>query len=1156
MFTKVVVCNVLFIVITDRGRVKTEKDEEDEGFYSGEEEYELDDSFESDEEVQDSFPAGDKTRAVSQSTQLGALWPKIGCVSAASNEGTGTGDDLDWALIEFDKPADYRPNLLLLFDREEEAAENRPLKENGKFTEDGSSRSVILLSGMGGVKNGTLSTSLSFLMMGPAKAFTKTYTLVLPHGSVLNAGDCGSWVVDPSTCEVYGHVVASDAMGDIYVVPLNATLRDMEKKLGADPVSLPTKADILTWLAQHAEAAAEQVTITARSNKKKVAFNDSKMDKVELPRDLQKLAGHSSSQASTSPAPSAIKTSTPIVDYCNSCNARFEGTSRDVRSNLLCHLRTTCSRQNEDVAPGIEGSISQGAKDILDERSERSSVENSKDVRQRTIANTSTQQTSPVPWSIRSMYPNFKKKSDSDSQQKDGDNGKSISNSKDNKPARFASSKKPAATASPTSISRDLKDDTKKSNSKKHLHSSPISKRLHDPSSALAGRISRDLPPAPPTPPVLPDQILSPPLATPLSPRLRQGGRLLAPFPPRLAPRLVHGHESFHESSSDGRHLSHNSKSRQVSYEGYNFTKCDSKQTGQKETWAVAKLAPMPVSQEDLKDQIKRNRRKHTSALDEYNDERMKGSKRKQVDNLIHERTKVDGDYGFEYVLASIKLDSRKTKSKSTETVSMQVILKRQLIAHFPHDSSTDLSMDFPTKLPSQVMDVTSGDEPGRVRNFGSGSQDVGHGGAAVSFAGHPEHGAFPESPAHGQSFGHGVQHVGDKLPPFHTAPHPLNSLDSPAQGVRQPPQPHSVPLIHQEMHSTQGHLEKVNNSKPKKKKVPKVVHITPETRKKRDNLSSSPSLSSLSSELDSDNSWTKTDATPDTVASGESREYRKEKESDKERNERSYDKDNIEWTPYTQERERPVYLNHGEEEHRRPYLAPAQRFRDVSSDWIHPRQDLDLDLDRHGRRLTSLRYSYGPRYRDDGHYEVEPAISVAARHRRSSVSPERPSQFRAPSYDLDRPPAHPSRALVPIHHRPAVYRDTTGDFSRAVDVYDHGAELPREQERLRLRREEDEAWARRMRELERHDREERDAQSDARIERMREMERSGRVTIDREGSRRGTAYDDYHYTCGLIATEDVSAWGIQPREIAEPPTQYMAPLSAPFAALALIDST
>ena len=157
-------------------------DEEDEGFYSGDEDYELDDVYEGDEEVQDHATTGAKTQNHLQSTQLGRSWPKVGYVSAASNDRSGTGNDLDWMLIEFDRTKDYRPNLLVSLNREKEVTGDCQLKENRKCTEDGSTRSVFLLSGTGGVKRGTLSTSLSFLMMGPAKAFTKTYTLALSHG--------------------------------------------------------------------------------------------------------------------------------------------------------------------------------------------------------------------------------------------------------------------------------------------------------------------------------------------------------------------------------------------------------------------------------------------------------------------------------------------------------------------------------------------------------------------------------------------------------------------------------------------------------------------------------------------------------------------------------------------------------------------------------------------------------------------------------------------------------------------------------------------------------------------------------------------------------------------------------------------------------------
>jgi len=46
---------------------------------------------------------------------------------------------------------------------------------------------------------------------------------------------------------VYGHLVASDVFQDGYVVPLDASLQDMKKKLAAESVCLPTKNDLYLW---------------------------------------------------------------------------------------------------------------------------------------------------------------------------------------------------------------------------------------------------------------------------------------------------------------------------------------------------------------------------------------------------------------------------------------------------------------------------------------------------------------------------------------------------------------------------------------------------------------------------------------------------------------------------------------------------------------------------------------------------------------------------------------------------------------------------------------------------------------------------------------------------------------------------------------------
>lgn len=62
----------------------------------------------------------------------------------------------------------------------------------------------------------------------------------------LKPGDCGTWAIDSSTDEVYGHVVASDVFGEAYVIPLGATFKDIEHQLGAEAVYLPRERELPT----------------------------------------------------------------------------------------------------------------------------------------------------------------------------------------------------------------------------------------------------------------------------------------------------------------------------------------------------------------------------------------------------------------------------------------------------------------------------------------------------------------------------------------------------------------------------------------------------------------------------------------------------------------------------------------------------------------------------------------------------------------------------------------------------------------------------------------------------------------------------------------------------------------------------------------------
>jgi hypothetical protein len=58
-------------------------------------------------------------------------------------------------------------------------------------------------------------------------------------------GDSGSWVVHRAAPHLYGHVVATDALGDAYVLPAPDTFNNIRECLGAISVQLPNGSDFL-----------------------------------------------------------------------------------------------------------------------------------------------------------------------------------------------------------------------------------------------------------------------------------------------------------------------------------------------------------------------------------------------------------------------------------------------------------------------------------------------------------------------------------------------------------------------------------------------------------------------------------------------------------------------------------------------------------------------------------------------------------------------------------------------------------------------------------------------------------------------------------------------------------------------------------------------
>ncbi|KAI1284110.1 hypothetical protein F5Y07DRAFT_394043 [Xylaria sp. FL0933] len=102
---------------------------------------------------------------------------------------------------------------------------------------------VILMSA-NGYKPAVLKTRSALMLVSPSINFVNTLTLSPTQGFSLQQGDSGSWVVELSQRQVYGHLVAGLANGDGMIVPMHTSLEDMKKLTGASIIKLPTAEDI------------------------------------------------------------------------------------------------------------------------------------------------------------------------------------------------------------------------------------------------------------------------------------------------------------------------------------------------------------------------------------------------------------------------------------------------------------------------------------------------------------------------------------------------------------------------------------------------------------------------------------------------------------------------------------------------------------------------------------------------------------------------------------------------------------------------------------------------------------------------------------------------------------------------------------------------
>ncbi|KAF5869098.1 putative rna binding protein [Botrytis fragariae] len=154
---------------------------------------------------------------------------------------------LDWALIEFDDGYYERPNAFY----SEDDPTNPKFFRNISAAPKTSGVNVFMISGVSGTRKGIMLNSKSYIGGKPGENLCQAWNVILSDSNGVINGDCGSLIVDQVTLEVYGHVVASNPLGEAYVVPLQDTFKQISNTLGAKDLSLPNPRLLMERLVAH-----------------------------------------------------------------------------------------------------------------------------------------------------------------------------------------------------------------------------------------------------------------------------------------------------------------------------------------------------------------------------------------------------------------------------------------------------------------------------------------------------------------------------------------------------------------------------------------------------------------------------------------------------------------------------------------------------------------------------------------------------------------------------------------------------------------------------------------------------------------------------------------------------------------------------------------
>ncbi|KAK3167000.1 hypothetical protein OEA41_010125 [Lepraria neglecta] len=225
----------------------------------------------------------------------------------------------------------------------------------------------------------------------------------------------------------------------------------------------------------------------------------------------------------------------------------------------------------------------------------------------------------------------------------------------------------------------------------------------------------------------------------------------MAPFPPMMEEKFENVHiigPPFHNGNNmphggfegqsprgrpvlDTRRSSDSNGKEHVSYEGYTILRDPVRNSGETQTWGLAKRSEWRATQSEFKEFVKKQQKKAGDGWEQLKASEMVGLKRSQVERLIQDRNSRN-DTRYEYQPAAIKLERFQVKGKGPDT-KVWVVLKRQLRPGINPAPFMPVPAP-PPVLAKEFVDLTS--------RYGSESSS--QGGHGIPIPRHPGNGPLP----------------------------------------------------------------------------------------------------------------------------------------------------------------------------------------------------------------------------------------------------------------------------------------------------------------------------------------------------------------------------------------------------------------------------